>query len=349
MDPAITEQVLTRYARGDSLDRIRDDLGLTFYCVRKIVRDAGVLRDRNGRSLPAQSGHVAPEFPGLKDFPEDPTELLDFVEAAAEQHQAWDIAQRIVEAEIATDLPIAVAFRADWHVGNRNTLYKLLRRDNAIIRDTPGLYTAELGDFCDAFFSERMADGVQEAVVPPKMQRHYLWASYAIYLRGKVIGDVIGQHDYWASQRAAFDPVEWLSHDFKIPYLRHGGLIRLTVGEQMYEIRVRHKAKGNSQWNPTHSNIRSLYFGDGHHDVVAHADKHIFGIQQVEYQHKPSILLRPGAYKPYDNFSDANDFPTSEPIIPVVIFYPRERDMQCVRGLEQAANILSRLRDGGRP
>jgi len=294
---------------------------------------------------PPDTSHIEPSFPDLKDFPEDPKELLDFVEKAAEQHQAWDIAQRVVEANIATDLPIAVAFRGDWHVGNRNTLYKLLRRHNEIIRDTDGFYTAELGDFCDAFLSERMADGQQEAVIPVKMQRHYLWACYAVYLRGKVVGEVTGQHDYWASQRAAFDPVEWLSHDFKIPYLRHGGLIQLTVGEQSYEIKVRHKAKGHSQWNPTHSNVRTLYF-DRHYDVVAHADKHIFGIQQVQHERKPSILIRPGAYKPYDNFSDANDFPASEPIIPVVIFYPKERDMQCVRGLEQAANILSRLRHG---
>jgi len=348
MDPAITEQVLTRYARGDSLDRIRDDLGLTFYCVRKIVRDAGVLRDRNGRSPAAQSGHVAPEFPGLKEYPPDPTELLDFLETAAEQHQKWDTAQREVPVVIATDQPIAVAFRGDWHAGNKNTLYKLLRRDNAIIRDTAGLYTAELGDFCDAFIKPTMQDGAQEALVPVKIQRHYVWASYREYLQGKVLGDVTGQHDHWASQMAAFDPVEWLSHDFKIPYLRHGGTIHLQVGEQQYEIAVRHKARGTSQWNPTHSNIRTLYF-DRHYDVVAHADKHIFGIQEVEHEGKHSILVRPGSYKPYDNFSDSHDFGESQPTIPVIIFWPDRHEMQCIRGIEVAADIVSRLRDGGRP
>lgn len=333
----ITQQILDRYASGQSQRQIQDALGVTNHQVRKVVRAAGLTRD---------NGHVEPEFSDLKEYPRDPTKLLDFLELAQVEHQEWDTAQREVAVTIDTKLPIAVAFRGDWHAGNRYTLYKLLRRDNEIIHDTAGMYTAELGDFCDAFIKPNMQDGIQEALVPPKMQRHYVWASYAKYLVGSVLGDVTGQHDSWASQLAGFDPVEWMSHDFGVPYLKHGGTIHLQVGEQEYQLSLRHKAKGHSQWNPTHSNIRTLFF-DKHYDVVAHADKHVFAIQQIEHQGEQSVLLRPGAYKPYDNFSDSHGYLEVKPTIPVVIFYPDRHEMQVIQGMETAAEILRAVRRVG--
>ena len=340
-------------AAQGTLLRLSQLWGFDRTCVRRHCNRQGVERDKTRRIAehrdrpPPALGPIVPlrnpalTFDDLKDYPKNPEELLDFVERACEINKAYDTAQRVVPAHIETDKPVGVCIRGDWHGGNRNTQHALLRKHNQLIRDTPGLFTAELGDFCDAFIKPNMQDGQQEAVVNVKLQRHLVWAHYRMFLVGKVIGDVTGQHDYWASQLAAFDPVEWLSHDFQIPYLKHGGLIKLMVGEVEYQLHVRHKARGNSQWNPTHSNVRELYFGDGDYDVVAHADKHVWGIQELQYKNRPRALVRPGTYKPHDNYSDSHGFGESQATMPVVLFWPDRPHIEVIRDIALAAEILA--------
>jgi hypothetical protein len=337
------------YAKHGNLIAIAKALGCAKASVGRWFNKHGIEYDRSKiqaryrkKTIP-EPEHVAPQFLDLADFPQDVTAIFDHFEQAQAVRKQYDTSQKTAAVAIPDEFPIAIAFRGDWHAGNKNTFYQILRKHNEIIRDTPGMYCAELGDFCDAFIKPTMQDGAQEALYPVQMQRLYVWAAYKEFLKGKVINNLTGQHDYWASQLAGFDPVEWLSHDFEVPYLKHGGTVNLTVGNEAYSIAVRHQARGNSQWNPTHSNIRQLFF-DGYHDVIAHADKHQFGAQQIPYQGQLALLVRPGSYKPYDNFSEQRGYGASWPDIPVAIFFPDRHEVQHIIGLETAAEMLRGLR-----
>ena len=54
-----------------------------------------------------------------------------------------------MEIKIKSNKPIGVAFVGDPHVDNNGCNWPLLRRDIAIMRDTPGMFAVNIGDVTD--------------------------------------------------------------------------------------------------------------------------------------------------------------------------------------------------------
>jgi len=286
--------------------------------------------------------HVEPKMLDLRRFPTDKgpswKHLIDWQDA---QNQ-FDITQDTARVQLDVTSPIVVVFRGDWHLFGAKTDHRTFVRHQALLRHTPMVYTIENGDFHEGYIQTTKMGGVHEQVGRPKIQRHFLWDALE-QLKGKVLCTTSGQHDHWGVHEADFDPIEWVSSDFRVPYLGHGGELSLTVGEVTYLIRVRHRGRGNSKDNPVHSIIVD-WKENGATDICTHADKHIPAVLQVPYEGLMRIAARPGSYKKSDDWTKSHGFADAEPVMPGVVLFPDERRMLGFYEFEEAIEYLSRLR-----
>jgi len=310
--------------------------------VAAYAREHGVSWHTANRRLLASEA-PPPEFPDRKQFPEDSADIRTALLEWQRQVRKWDSQQDTATVNIDTALPIGICERGDWHLGSEHTDYKTFYAHQDLIVATPGLYTFENGDLHDGYIEGSKMTGVHEALVRPRTQRHLVWDALK-QLRGKVLGLTKGQHDAWSVKSADFDPTEWAAHDYEIPYLGHGGLLTLNIGETTYTMHVRHRGRFNSSYNATHS-IKQIWRFSEDSDIGVHADKHTPAMEFVEWKGAVRLAMRPGAYKPTDDFSQGYGFYPSRPIMPVIILWPDRRHFEAHWTLEGGAEALTRIRN----
>ena len=344
---ATKESALEYYRQGGyTVLRGAKLAGCSYPTFRWWLDEYDIPRDRSQRKAAARVANPdwqpEVEFPDRAQFPTDTDEIREKVIEWQEQVQRWDLRQEKATVRIDTDLPIGICQRGDWHIGSEFTDYKTFFAHEALILATPGMFTFENGDLHDAYIEGSKMGGVHEALMRPRTQRHFVWDALK-RLRGRVLGLTKGQHDGWSVKTADFDPVEWAAHDYEIPYLGHGGLLTLEVGEVKYTMHVRHRGRFNSAFNATHSIKQAWRFAEDS-DIGVHADKHTPAIEFVEWKGACRLAMRPGAYKPTDDFSQGYGFMPSRPIMPVVILWPDRRHFEAHWSLEGGSEALTRIR-----
>jgi len=283
-----------------------------------------------------------PNFPDIKEFPGDAKQTWDEMIRWQKENRRWDISQQVATVEIPTELPVGIAIRGDWHLGNEQTDHERFLAHMDLIERTPGLYTIEAGDLIDGYIKPSMAEGQHEALARVRLQRHLVWDACE-RLKGRVLATASGQHDHWGVHQADFDPIEWVSADYRIPYLGHGGLLRLHAGKQEYTMHMRHKFRYESGTNRTHS-IKQFWRFNGDSEIGCHADKHTPAIEHVLWKGEHRVAVRPGSYKPTDDFAESYGYPRAEPIMPVIILWPNEHRLSAEWTLEWGAEALGRWR-----
>jgi len=310
--------------------------GCSYYTARK--------RLLAGEIPPAiVEGAEGPQFPDLKEFPKDTDGTWGKLIGFQAELRRWDIQQSAATVDLHNvDGPIGIAIRGDWHLGSESTDYETFKAHLDLIDTTPDLYTAELGDLIDGYVKPNMPTGHHEAMVRVRFQRHLVWDACK-RLSGRVLCTVSGQHDHWGVHQADFDPVEWVSHDIEVPYLGHGGLLTLHVGEQTYTMHIRHKGRFRSSANITHGIKQHWRFVEDA-DIGCHADMHIPAIEHVHWKGEHRLAIRPGSYKPTDDYAQAGDFGTSPAVMPCLILWPDRKRMQAWWTLEEGAEYLRGLR-----
>ena len=307
--------------------------GCSYYSAKK-RREAG--------EDPPEPDQTGPRFLDMKQYPESAESLWQSVIDSQGERAKWNRRQETVQVHVDTNLPISITGRGDGHLGNENTDHATFREHTRLLAETEGMYVIGLGDETDGYIKPSMMNGIQEATIRVKLQRMLVWDTWKA-LRGKMLAACKGQHDDWASQLADFDPIEWATSDFDIPYVGHGGDIALTVGEQEYLIRISHKGKGSSATNPFHSIMRD-WRENGSTDITFHADKHTACVAKIHFQGEMRVAARPGSYKLTDEFTQSLGFGRAIPAMPTIILWPDKRRLEVFDTIEGGAEYLSRLR-----
>src|SRR4051812_28049130 len=80
------------------------------------------------------------QFPDLPSSELPPDQLIEQACARFEGHKVARDARRWMEIKVKSNQPIGVCFMGDPHVDNNGCNWPLLRRDLALLKDTPGLY-----------------------------------------------------------------------------------------------------------------------------------------------------------------------------------------------------------------
>ena len=240
-----------------------------------------------------------------------------------------------VDVVIDVDYPIALGFIADVHIGSVNTPLDVVRNRFELMANYPWLYLISAGDTTDNYLPTKHPQGMFGQLFPPELQKDLVENLYA-KMEGRWIALVQGCHDEFSHQADDFDFTKYMAHKLGCANLGFGGQVNLTVGNQLYEIAVRHKYRYNSSFNYTHTCKRLREREYPNADIVCVAHHHQATIEQMAHSDKDRVYIRPGSMKGPDRWARSLGFSDTGQQIPIVILHPNERKMMVALDLEQA-------------
>jgi len=278
-----------------------------------------------------------------------PSKWEDMIKAIT-SHQEWlkdqEIERSEVEFKIETTVPVILFIRGDGHLGNMFTDHTLWAKHHKLLLKHPAMHELNVGDNWDGAIKTYMADLVQEQVVRTKIQRKLWWVAYRPVARQhKLVALIRGQHDaVWSSDTADFDPLEWFADENgDVNYLGAGGLIKLTVGNQLYKILARHKFSGNSAKNPEHSPREMIRQLNNSVDIAVVADRHV-GACAFHYEGgRKYLVVRPSTYKVGDKYAKEGGYAEKPITMPGVILWPDKKRILPFDNIEDAVDVWNAM------
>jgi hypothetical protein len=256
------------------------------------------------------------------------------------------------------DMPIAIAFTGDWHLGAAGVLYGQLRRDMEVIADTPGLYAIGLGDYKENV-KPQMKPG--NALYANIMNEPGLQSRMALHraeiARGKWLVIADGNHDAWDYSVAGISSTPQLAQHLGVPFFGEGGgTVFVEMAGVRYAIGVKHNNTGNSRLNTTNAQRRAFdeWPNWENIDVICLAHFHFNDLQKVPRKGGACVYLRSGTYKAAfspggitrDGYAAKFGY-TPEYGVPIVILLPYERRVIPFRGddFKEGVEMLKTLRE----
>jgi len=246
----------------------------------------------------------------LDNKPADQTaweELLTAFTKASELFARFDISQYSARSVIKTKRPIALCFSSDWHIGNPFVNYTNLTRDLNIILNNRQIFMGLGGDLEDKFIPGFYnAEPVANQVVPPQIQMMTVKKIISKFGH-KIFAKIGGNHDVRDERATGIRGSDFILTGKTFPYLRDGGLVKLTVGDMEYNIIWKHKWRYNSSLNRfnSHHRMREILYELA--DIVVQEHIHDPGIEQQnisEFDLKRQVVnIRTGSYLAGDRFS----------------------------------------------
>jgi len=244
-----------------------------------------------------------------------------------------------VTIRLDTDEPIGVVFLADAHIGAISTpLDEVQSRVQAIV-DCPILYPISVGDTHENYLPSHHPQATFGVMFPPELQKELVIDLY-MKLKGRWLAAVQGCHEEFSHSADDFDFTKYLAHQLECANLGFGGLINLHVGEQLYQIAVRHKYRYHSTLNPTHTCKRLVQMEYPMADIACVAHNHRAGCVQLSHRDKDRVYVRPGSFKGPNRYARSLGFTDTGSAMPVVILWPNKRQMLPFMNLEQALEVL---------
>ena len=240
------------------------------------------------------------------------------------------------------DHPILLWFLADAHVGAMNAEYDALEKRVEYLATINHGYGISVGDTTDNFLPSRIPQGMFKQIIPPSLQRQLIEHQF-IKLQGKWLAVVEGNHENRSADVDDFHFSSQLARRLHCYNMGHGGLLTLKLGEQSYEIAMRHKFNKNSYMNPTHApmQMRRLNYPSADIAIVAH--NHQAAITEVHEPTKNRVYIRPGSFKGPDSYSRSVGFIETPHCIPSVILYPEKRMMLPFLNLDAAVTTFESI------
>ena len=235
-------------------------------------------------------------------------ELLDARKAEFNRKRIYeeDNLSRLVR--VNADGPIGIAHFGDPHVDDPGTDIALLQRHMEIVRDTPGMYAANVGDLQNNWVGRLSQLYSRHTITAKESTKLVEWMfNFPVDNttgQNKWLYVVGGNHDAWSGER---DLLEWFAKQGSVLFRYHGIRIKLVFPNKR-EVRVntRHDFKGNSMWNVAHAAMRAAQISFKDH-IFTCGHRHVsgYGIVVNPDPENPVIshCLRISAYKKYDEYA----------------------------------------------
>ena len=283
--------------------------------------------------------HFTPEFVGTKSQEYKIPELTNQINEAAKRFLEGRISQPEGQVKIKTDLPIAIAFLGDLHLGSIYTNTNEVFRKVEEIKETPNMYTIFMGNLIDNAIPSQFPNNMLVNAIPPDKQVMMMRnIAEDLNRHGKVLGAITSPcHEGWTFKHAGQD-VNALIFGFKsrkFPVLQNGGLLHLGIGSQEYLGALFHQVGPfESNFNETHA-LRQLnrLNLDMKADFVAGAHRH-FSAAEVVYEgngntRHPVAYIRSGTEKGtgeiHDQFTVDRYGKTGEPTGQTLHLWPDKK------------------------
>jgi len=242
-----------------------------------------------------------------------------------------------------TELPIAIPFAADFHLGAPGVDYEGFQDDIELMESEPGIRPFIGGDgYHNIIQPGKMGSSLNQIPIAPQKGLYVLTLKKLLH---KILCVGTGNHNYWTALAEGEDwDAELLRHRLKIVYIKHCAVVNLKVGQRVYPILRMHKSRFKSSFNLTHSAKQNqrLYFPDARIVVTEHT--HVGAIEQYRYNEKECIAVQTGTYAVYDDYAQQNGYFGAHVCNPTVILYPKEDRLVGFKDMREAIIYLRAVR-----
>jgi len=264
--------------------------------------------------------------------------------------QAWKQTSTLMEIRTKQALvfdhgPVCLVESADWHLGDQGVDYPRLKRELEIIADTPGMFLITAGDLLNQFIIGKLKDARYGS--PLSIPDEWALAKFFLSIpRKKHLLSISGNHDNWLELLVGVSYFREVLKDInpKVIYDADEALVDVTVGDWTVPVKVRHKWRGTSIYNPTHGIERAAKW-DQDFLIGMGAHTHASGITRgFNDAGVTGMAMMAGAYKRVDPYARREGFakPNQSTAVSVVID-PRHRSLTGFDNLEAAADYMDAI------
>lgn len=232
-------------------------------------------------------------------------EVIEYRTKQFKQLRAAKMARERVVIDMDDDRPIAILHVGDPHVDDQGTDLETLYHHTDIIRKTPGMYGACIGDVTNNWvgnlkrlYAEQSTSEADGWLIAQDFLARCDW----LYM-------VKGNHDCWSG---AGDPLDWYLRDNHGITQEHRCRLRLAFPNRRdIDLFAAHNFKGNSQWNPAHGVGKTAQMGITDH-ILVNGHTHVSAYQTVKSRDpmlgidggRISHCLQIASYKTYDKYAE---------------------------------------------
>lgn len=315
----------------------------------EVESETGVIEDIDIYGVKGE--HIPPEF---KDLKRSRFEMREWLDLAKTQKKLRDDAspnQRHATIRLPSELPIAVAYTADWHLGSASVDYDEWERNLDFVMGNDRLYMAVLGDLIDNVARFRSVAPIMNQVMPPKYQRKMLKDIIGGMLEeGKLLYATWGNHDWGFTERNIGESLMDEIYE-NVPSFADTGIAKLEIGDVTYTNLASHLAKFNSAFNRLHGN-KQMHRLEFPADVVITGHNHAPDFETyTTYQDAEelgmgfggrSVMIKVGTFKTDDTYSKRY-YGRPAIMVPTVVYDPRYRDMTVFESAEKAVRYMRML------
>lgn len=300
-------------------------------------------RLRTARDLGLVAGKPA-------DFDRDPLpdaempveQLLEWRKQQFEKKHKAERARQLIDVRVKLDGPVGIVHLGDPHVDDNGTDIGLLEKHCKLIRKTPGLLGANVGDLQNNWigrlarlYAEQSTSAAQAWQLTEWLVNQVDW----LYL-------IKGNHDLWTGSG---DPLDWMRRGAHGVTEAWGARLNLKFpnGKQV-RVNARHDFAGHSMWNTAHGPSKAAQMGWRDH-VLTCGHRHTSGYAILKDPASGLIshALRVAGYKVYDRYAKDLGLPNQN-ITPAVvtIIDPRHEDddprlVTTINDVEEGAEYLA--------
>ena len=262
------------------------------------------------REYRAKKKGIAYNHPGFT-ITHPPSDELSAEELIEQRCQAFRVkkdyedGRKLIPVDVHLAGPIGILHFGDPHVDDDGCDWDILKRDIDIVRNTPGLFCANIGDTTNNWVG-RLAKLYGQQGTSAK-QAWILAEWFIRRLEGRWLYMVGGNHDCWSGDA---DPLNWVAGAVRALYepseARLG--LRFKNGREVI-INARHDFAGSSQWNPTHGAMKAIQMGV-RDDVAICGHKHKSGYSPLKDPDTGKIChaIQVASYKIYDRYAREKGF-----------------------------------------
>lgn len=287
--PAVESALRSSETRAEAAER----LGISVASLDFACRSFDLApRDFLGRGEAVDVTKPAP--PGLTL-----DELLEERRTRFARRAEHEEGRNLIPITLKSSLPIGVLHFGDPHIDDDGTNIALLEEHAKLVRSTPGLYGANVGDTTNNWIGRLARLYSQQSTTQAEAWMLAEWFVKEVRDWLYLVG---GNHDMWSG---AGDPLNWIIG--QVGALYQDSEVRVALrfpGDREVRINCRHDFAGKSQYNPAHGPMKALFFGVRDHIAIAgHTHESAYGVLKDPHSGMAMHAIKVASYKVFDRYA----------------------------------------------
>lgn len=221
------------------------------------------------------------------------------------RRKEYEEAARMVRIKVRVDGPIGILHFGDPHLDDDGTDIEAVEQHCEIVRDTPGLMAACVGDVTNNWVGRLARLYAEQSTTAAQAWQLAEW--FMEQLRGHLLYLIGGNHDAWSGPG---DPLKWIARQTSALYKASECRLELLLPNgQKPRINARHDFAGGSQYNPAHGPMKAVLFGVRDHIAIAgHKHESAYGVLKDPETGITMHGIKVATYKTFDRYQRDRGF-----------------------------------------